>query len=102
MSKIQEEIARRVNEIIRQGETELNLAGLGLASVPESVAELTNLTILNLADNRLTELPGWMGNLTQLTTLRLDGNQLAELPDWMAAVWGSCGSVTSACREWTG
>ncbi|MET9039207.1 leucine-rich repeat domain-containing protein [Streptomyces mirabilis] len=61
--------------------TELDLRGNQLATLPESLRNLTQLTHLNLAGNRLTALPESLGNLSQLAELDLGGNQLATLPE---------------------
>ena len=64
--------------------TELYLYGNQLESVPESLGNLTALTELYLSGNRLASVPEWLGNLTALTALDLRGNQLTALPAWLA------------------
>ena len=61
-------------------ETVLDLEGLGLDELPESVAGLTQLTTLNLAGNNLTTLPDSLGDLKRLVRLDLADNQLTSLP----------------------
>lgn len=59
----------------------LDLKGLGLKELPESIGEFKNLVLLYLDNNQLTGLPDAIGNLTRLDTLSLPNNQLASLPD---------------------
>ena len=75
------EAERRIAEVARAHGTGLNLAGLRLLKVPDSIGQLTALTTLGLDDNRLTAVPDWIGQLTALTELYLGGNQLTEVPD---------------------
>lgn len=60
---------------------ELYLGGNQLKTLPDSVSKLTQLEILQLDRNRFTALPEWLGQLTQLQVLDLRRNQLAELPE---------------------
>src|SRR6478672_6598779 len=62
---------------------ELNLGNFGLADLPKSLGNLTQLQSLSLDNNLLRELPEWLGNLTQLQSLSLDSNLLRELPEWL-------------------
>ena len=78
------------------GGTYVNLAGMGLTSVPEQLRSLKTLTHLDLGTNRLTALPDWLGDLTSLTHLDLFANQIADLPDCI----GSLRSLT--CLNLTG
>ena len=56
----------------------LNLSGNGLRTIPESIGNLTQLTILRLDDNQLTTIPDSIGNLTQLEYLNLFDNPLSD------------------------
>jgi internalin A len=60
----------------------------GLATLPESIGQLTNLTSLDISSNRLNTLPESIGQLANLTSLNLSGNQLNALPE-------SIGQLTS-------
>jgi len=62
---------------------ELNLGNFGLADLPKSLGNLTQLQSLSLDNNLLRELPEWLGNLTQLQSLSLNSNLLRELPEWL-------------------
>src|SRR5436190_17627537 len=59
----------------------LNLAGLGLTSIPDGLRGLRKLEILNLMDNEISELPSWMGQLGNLEAIRLSNNRLKTVPD---------------------
>ncbi|GAA1008405.1 hypothetical protein Aple_070030 [Acrocarpospora pleiomorpha] len=78
-----EELNRRIEQAGREQSTDLDLSGLGIRYLPESVGNLTNLTKLDLRGNQVTVLPDWLGNLTNLITLNLNNNQLTVLPDWL-------------------
>lgn len=60
---------------------ELNLTGLNLTYLPESIAELTHLKKLDLYDNYLTALPEQIGELTELEELWVSENELLRLPE---------------------
>ena len=76
-----EEAERRVADVMQAHGSSLDLTGLGLTAVPDSIGQLTALTTLDLHDNQLTEIPDSIGQLTALTTLNLHDNQLTEIPD---------------------
>jgi internalin A len=61
--------------------TELNLSGLGLESLPESLGKFTQLRALYLDSNQLNALPESLGNLSRLQTLVLNHNQLSAVPE---------------------
>ena len=77
-----EEIAeRKIEEAARRGAKKLDLSGLGLRELPESIGRLTQLRELRLSRNQLTALPEWIGQLTQLQDLLLHENELPALPE---------------------
>ena len=57
--------------------------GSGAVSVPEEIAELSELRVLDLSWNRFSEpLPGWLGELSELRVLDLSNNGLSgPLPE---------------------
>jgi leucine-rich repeat protein SHOC2 len=57
----------------------LDLTNKRLASLPESIVYLTNLTLLYLGNNYLTSLPESIRSLTSLSFLSLDDNPLIDL-----------------------
>jgi hypothetical protein len=59
----------------------LNLVGLNLERLPESLSHLTQLQDLNLSNNQLVTLPEWLGEFTKLESLDLSHNQLTVLPE---------------------
>jgi hypothetical protein len=74
------EAERRIAEAKRTGETVLNLSGLDLEVLPESVCRLAHLQFLYANNNRLTRLPESIGRLVRLRELSLLGNCLTQLP----------------------
>ena len=57
---------QKIEAARRSGAKVLNLSGMNLTELPESLGQLTQLQSLDLFDNRLTTLPEWLGRLTQL------------------------------------
>jgi Leucine-rich repeat (LRR) protein len=76
-----DQIQDRIEAARRSGASSLDLSGLSLATLPESLRDLTFLTRLLLPGNRLTVLPEWLGDLRALTRLGLGDNQLTTLPE---------------------
>lgn len=60
---------------------ELDLTGLNLTYLPDSIAALTHLKKLDVYDNYLTSLPEQIGELTELEELWASENELLRLPD---------------------
>ncbi|PSR16564.1 serine/threonine protein kinase [filamentous cyanobacterium CCP3] len=73
----------RIQEALESDATELDLSGLGLTVIPESLGNLTSLNWLDLSDNQLTAIPDYLGNLPNLTRLYLYQNQLTVIPDYL-------------------
>jgi hypothetical protein len=59
----------------------LDLEGLGLLRVPNSVRSLRRLESVNLARNHIQELPPWIGELGEVKGISLDGNRLQVVPE---------------------
>lgn len=59
----------------------LDLAGLGLKRVPDSLRALPAIELLELGRNVVEELPTWIGELSTLKALGLFRNKLRTLPD---------------------
>jgi internalin A len=74
------EAERLIAEAKANGETGLNLSGLGLKEVPESLAQLTQLRYLNLDRNHLATVPESMCQLVKLQNIFLTSNQLTTIP----------------------
>ena len=75
------EAEKRIEAARRSGAKELDLIGIKLTELPESVEQLTQLRSLNLSYNQLTALLESLGQLTQLQSLDLSSNQLTALPE---------------------
>ena len=65
----------------RNGKSSLDLSGMKLATLPESVGQLKALKRLFLSNNQLTTLPESVGQLKALRELYLSKNQLTTLPE---------------------
>jgi len=76
-----QEALRRIEKARRSKDKELNLDGLQLEAIPDSLVELTNLRSLSLANNKITVIPDTLGQLTNLETLYLLYNEITAIPD---------------------
>jgi internalin A len=77
------EATARIQEALRFLSDSLDLRGLGLKELPESVGELKHLRVLRVASNQLTSLPETIGNLKELQFLSLGRNAMSEVPEWL-------------------
>ena len=75
------EVEARIKTARETGAIYLDLSGLSLTSLPESISRLTKLQTLNLADNNLASLPESIGRLAELQELNLARNGLTSLPE---------------------
>ncbi|GAB2823718.1 hypothetical protein GCM10027176_30240 [Actinoallomurus bryophytorum] len=73
-------VERRITFAARYRSTSLNLAGLDLTALPESIGNLTTLNTLDLSGNQLTVLPASIFNITGLRSIKLQKNSLSVLP----------------------
>ncbi|MEY9933908.1 hypothetical protein ABH926_008571 [Catenulispora sp. GP43] len=76
-----DEAARRIEQAFHDCAAVLDLAGVEIRGLPESIGNLTALTTLDLSETGLTVLPESIGNLTALTTLDLSETGLTVLPE---------------------
>jgi internalin A len=76
-----QEALHRIEEARRTGTSELHLAGMALKSVPESIAQLSELRKLNLTHNEITFIPDSVAQLSKLRTLDLRSNQVTDIPE---------------------
>jgi internalin A len=67
----------RISQAYRSRVTELDLSGLELAKLPESLGQLSDLRKLHLDGNRLTALPDFFSKLSRLQYLNLSDNKLS-------------------------
>lgn len=72
--------ASRIISAYNTKQTELDLEGLSLKSLPKELGKLIHLQTLNLSINNLLVLPQEIGCLTQLTELNLRWNRLINIP----------------------
>jgi internalin A len=76
------EAERRIAQAAR--DRELHLNSLHLETLPDSIANLSNLQVLSLDNNQLSSLPDSIAKLSNLRWLSLSNNQLSSLPDSIA------------------
>jgi hypothetical protein len=74
-------VNERLERARRDGASQLDLHGLNLTRVPESIGNLASLGYLNLSDNRLTSVPESLGKLVRLEWLDLSNNLLTSVPE---------------------
>jgi internalin A len=75
-----DEAERRIRAARITRATKLDLSGLQLTALPESLGQLTQLRILDASFNRLTGVPESLGKLQSLRKLDLRRNLLTALP----------------------
>ena len=63
----------RIERARREKATTLDLSGIRLTELPNSLGQLTQLQSLDVSGNQLTTLPEWLGQLTQLQRPRRGG-----------------------------
>jgi internalin A len=78
------EILTFIEQVAKEGRTELDLSKNELTSLPPEITKLTNLTSLKLSHNRLKSLPRGSEKLTNLTNLDLSHNHFKSLPPGIA------------------
>jgi len=79
-----QELLQIIEKAARNKETRLNLRNNQLTTLPEAIAQLSNLSGLDLGYNQLTTLPEAIAQLSNLTVLDLSNNQLTTLPEAIA------------------
>ena len=86
------EAEKKIAQALQSRATDLELGGMKLTELPESIGQLKQLRKLDLGydyskededKNQLTALPESLGQLTQLQKLDLSYNQLTALPEWL-------------------
>ncbi|MDB9465450.1 COR domain-containing protein [Dolichospermum circinale] len=76
-----QELLQIIEKAARDKEITLDLRNNQLTTLPEAIAQLSNLTGLYLANNQLTTLPEAIAQLSNLRELYLSYNQLTTLPE---------------------
>jgi internalin A len=79
-----QELLQIIEKAARDKQTTLDLRNNQLTTLPEAIAQLSNLTVLYLSNNQLTTLPEAIAQLSNLTVLDLRNNQLTRLPEAIA------------------
>jgi internalin A len=74
----------RIEEARKTGKRDLDLSGLNLTAIPDSLGQLTNLQQLNLSNNQITAIPDSLAQLTNLQQLNFSINQITAIPDSLA------------------
>ncbi|KAH3732200.1 hypothetical protein Pelo_16966 [Pelomyxa schiedti] len=62
-------------------DSRLQLRGLGIRHVPQSVMDRTNLTHLNLGSNEIEHIPCSISRMVDLAELHLQFNKIREIPE---------------------
>jgi len=78
------EALRRIEEARVSNARELDLSGLKLEAVSESIAELSNLESLYLVNNRITAIPESIARLRNLVVLDLRNNLISLIPGFLS------------------
>jgi hypothetical protein len=73
-----------INRTQKWGGTNVDLSGLKLTKLPESLTSLVEIESLNLSFNNLSEIPEWLNTLTKLKKIDLHHNKLSNLPIWLS------------------
>lgn len=81
---------QRIEEERKDRTGKLDLGGLGLSHLPDSLWKLTHLKELKLAANELTEISSSLGNLINIRTIDICYNELQFLPSSI----GKCRALT--------
>ncbi|MFM6621944.1 MAG: COR domain-containing protein [Dolichospermum sp.] len=79
-----QELLQIIEKAARNKETTLDLRNNQLTTLPEAIAQLSNLSGLDLRNNQLTTLPEAIAQLSNLRELYLSDNQLTTLPEAIA------------------
>ncbi|MBC7817185.1 MAG: hypothetical protein IAG10_09885, partial [Planctomycetaceae bacterium] len=79
------EALKRIEECANQRQSDLDLSGLGLTTLPPEIGQLSTLKTLHLSNNQLSTLPPEIGQLSRLQLLTAENNQLRELPESLRA-----------------
>jgi hypothetical protein len=76
----EDEAEQTIQKNLRTGDEKLSISFIGLADIPESIAQLTHLKTLYLEYNQLTNIPDAIIHLPNLQQLYLQGNDELNIP----------------------
>src|SRR5258708_5565059 len=78
------EADRRIEKANRSGTASLDLSKLGLSTIPDSLAKLSNLYVLSLSGNPISTIPDSLAQLSNLQHVYLSDTQIDTIPDSLA------------------
>ena len=79
-----ERATRLIEKARRSGTIHLDLSGLGLTAIPDSLGQLPHLRGIYLSDNQFTVIPDSLLQLEHLQSLYLSRNRITTIPDSLA------------------
>jgi len=79
-----QEAVRRIEIAKHSDQSHLDLSGLNLSVVPESITQLAKLSYLSLQHNQIRTVPDSLTQLVALRGLSLSANQISSIPDFLA------------------
>jgi internalin A len=83
-----QEALRRIEEARKTRAINLFLGHLGLTHLPDSVADLTNLSYLDIRGNQISVVPEFIRMLSHLKELNVGNNWLTTIPEWILCLEG--------------
>jgi Leucine-rich repeat (LRR) protein len=75
------EAENKIKQVLKLNTTELDLQGMSLTELPESLEQLKHLQVLDISNNQLSTLPELLGQLTQLRSLNIRNNLITIIPE---------------------
>jgi hypothetical protein len=79
-----EQAVRWIDEARDSKTRDLDLSGLNLNTIPDSLVQLSDLQSLNLSNNQISTIPDSLVQLVKLKGLQLQHNQIVTIPESLA------------------